>query len=78
MLRVGNYFFIWEADFLASIDAVLTEAAERQVTVMCSESLWWRCHRCLLADFAAVACGVDVRHLTHEGRLEDRPQRMTR
>jgi hypothetical protein len=26
---------------------------------------------CLFADFAAVARGVDVRHLTHEGRLED-------
>jgi uncharacterized protein (DUF488 family) len=32
------------ADFGAAIDAVLAEGAVRQVTVMCSESLWWRCH----------------------------------
>jgi uncharacterized protein (DUF488 family) len=60
------------ADFLSAIDAVLGEAEIRQyVTVMCSESLWWRCHRRLVADFAVVARGVDVRHLMHDGRLED-------
>jgi uncharacterized protein (DUF488 family) len=57
-------------DFLAAIDAVLAEAETPQVTVMCSESLWWRCHRRLVADFATVARGVDVRHLMHDGRLE--------
>ena len=71
-------------DFLAAIDAVLAEAelaeadlaeaaAEpetHRVTVMCSESLWWRCHRRLVADFAAVARGIEVRHLMHDGRLE--------
>jgi uncharacterized protein (DUF488 family) len=58
------------ADFQAAIDAVLAEAESRQVTVMCSESLWWRCHRRLLADFVTVARGVEVRHLMHDGRVE--------
>jgi uncharacterized protein (DUF488 family) len=58
------------ADFRAAIDAVLVEAQSAQVTVMCSESLWWRCHRRLLADFASVARGVEVRHLRHDGRTE--------
>jgi uncharacterized protein (DUF488 family) len=58
------------ADFLAAIDGVLAEAAQRQVAVMCSESLWWRCHRRLVADFATVARGVEVQHLMHDGRLE--------
>jgi uncharacterized protein (DUF488 family) len=58
--------------FLAAIDAVLEEAATRQyLAVMCSESLWWRCHRRLVADFAVVARGVEVRHLMHDGRLEE-------
>jgi uncharacterized protein (DUF488 family) len=56
--------------FLAAIDAVLAEAESWQVTVMCSESLWWRCHRRLLADFAAVARGTEVCHLMHDGRVE--------
>jgi uncharacterized protein (DUF488 family) len=46
------------------------EPTTHQVTVMCSESLWWRCHRRLVADFAAVARGMEVRHLMHDGRLE--------
>ena len=63
------------ADFLIAIDAVLAEAAladegSGQVAVMCLESLWWRCHRRLLADFATVARGVEVRHLMHDGRVE--------
>ena len=58
------------ADFRAAIDAVLAEAQSRQVAVMCSESLWWRCHRRLLADFVSVARGTEVRHLMHDGRVE--------
>jgi uncharacterized protein (DUF488 family) len=69
-------------DFLAAINAVLAEAEAEaeadaeaepethQVTVMCSESLWWRCHRRLVADFATVARGIEVSHLMHDGRLE--------
>ena len=56
--------------FLAAAGDVLAEAEQRPVTVMCSESLWWRCHRRLLADFALVARGVPVTHLMHDGRTE--------
>ena len=59
------------AGFLDAIDGVLAEAAGRQVAVMCSESLWWRCHRRLVADFVSAARGVDVRHLMHDGRIEE-------
>jgi uncharacterized protein (DUF488 family) len=37
---------------------------------MCSESLWWRCHRRLVADFVSVAREAEVRHLMHDGRVE--------
>ncbi len=63
------------AGFVEAIDSVLAEAREHQVAVMCSESLWWRCHRRLVADFAAVARGVEVRHLMHDGRAE--PHRLS-
>lgn len=66
----GYAEYMRSADFRAAIDAVLTEAQSGQVTVMCSESLWWRCHRRLLADFVSVACGIEVRHLMHDGRTE--------
>jgi uncharacterized protein (DUF488 family) len=51
-------------------DTGLAEARSRQVAVMCSESLWWRCHRRLLADFVTAARGMEVRHLMHDGRTE--------
>jgi uncharacterized protein (DUF488 family) len=68
----GYAEYMRSADFGAAIDAVLAEAETKsgQVTVMCSESLWWRCHRRLLADFVSVARGVEVLHLMHDGRIE--------
>ena len=41
---------------------------------MCSESLWWRCHRRLIADFAELARGFTVRHLMHNGELAEHRQ----
>ena len=56
-------------DFLAAIDEVLAQAAARRVAVMCSESAWQHCHRRLIADFAEIARGAEVRHLLHDGQL---------
>jgi len=53
--------------FAAALDRVLDLPGT--VAVMCSESVWWRCHRRLVADFALVARGVDVVHLMHDGRM---------
>jgi uncharacterized protein (DUF488 family) len=61
--------------FRAALDAVRDEAAAAPTAVMCAESLWWRCHRRLLADAAELLDGVDVVHLLHDGRLE--PHRPT-
>jgi uncharacterized protein (DUF488 family) len=35
---------------------------------MCGESVRWRCHRRIVADFALLARHVPVRHLMHDGR----------
>ena len=59
------------AGFLAAADEVLAQASTQVSAVMCAESLWWRCHRRLIADFARIARGVPVRHLMHDGRLEE-------
>jgi uncharacterized protein (DUF488 family) len=57
-------------DFRAAIDTLLAEAAETAVAVMCSESVWWRCHRRLVADFLVLARGAEVQHLMPDGRLD--------
>ncbi|WP_104522415.1 DUF488 domain-containing protein [Blastococcus atacamensis] len=56
-------------EFVAALDEVLAEADGRTVAVMCSESVWWRCHRRLIADVAVLARGYDVVHLMPDGRL---------
>ncbi|MFI0899005.1 DUF488 family protein [Streptomyces sp. NPDC020983] len=55
--------------FLAAVDRLLPQAAERRTAVMCSEAVWWRCHRRLIADFAVLVRGVPVLHLMPDGRL---------
>lgn len=55
-------------EFDAALREVLDEAARRTTAVMCSESVWWRCHRRLVADAAVLVHGAEVRHLMHDGR----------
>jgi uncharacterized protein (DUF488 family) len=55
--------------FAAALDRVLAEAAGAAVAVMCSESVWWRCHRRIVADVAVLGRGVPVTHLMPDGRL---------
>ena len=55
--------------FWAALDRLLAEAAAAPTVVLCAESLWWRCHRRLLADAAVLVRGAEVLHLDHRGRL---------
>ena len=55
--------------FQRALDNLLRGAAEQQIAIMCSESLWWRCHRRLIADAAVLLHEVEVMHLFHNGKL---------
>jgi uncharacterized protein (DUF488 family) len=61
------------AEFLAAMNELLTQPVLTTTSVMCSETLWWRCHRRLIADFATLARGTQVHHLHHTGRITDHP-----
>lgn len=63
------------ATFSAALEKLLGAATERRTAIMCSETLWWRCHRRLISDAAVLLHGVDVRHLMHAGEL--RPHLLT-
>ncbi|XRQ14388.1 DUF488 family protein [Actinomadura welshii] len=60
-------------DFVAAMDELLDGAGRTRTAVMCSESVWWRCHRRLIADFAVLARDRAVLHLAHDGRLTEHP-----
>ncbi|MER6282023.1 DUF488 domain-containing protein [Streptomyces sp900105245] len=56
-------------EFVAAMDELMRQAGAARTAVMCSEAVWWRCHRRLIADFAVLALGEPVHHLMHDGRL---------
>ncbi|MGW5052586.1 DUF488 domain-containing protein [Actinokineospora sp. NPDC004072] len=59
------------AEFHEAVDGLLADAAVARTAVMCSESLWWRCHRRLIADFVVLARSTPVHHLGHDGSLTE-------
>ena len=48
--------------FRSAVERLEARAATDKQAVMCAETLWWRCHRRLIAD-ALVAHGLEVAHL---------------
>jgi uncharacterized protein (DUF488 family) len=54
--------YMQTAGFAAGLEQLLDLARRLRTTLMCAESLWWRCHRSMIAD-ALLARGVDVVHI---------------
>jgi uncharacterized protein (DUF488 family) len=61
------------AEFDAAMRMLMVDANRIRTAVMCSESVWWRCHRRLIADVVTVGRGREVLHLMPDGEL--RPHR---
>lgn len=61
------------AEFRGGVTALLGLAKVEPVAVMCSESVWWRCHRRLLADHLQLLHDVQVSHLMPDGRIAAHP-----
>jgi uncharacterized protein (DUF488 family) len=60
-------------EFAEALDEVLAESELRRTAVMCSEAVWWRCHRRLIADVTVLARGRPVEDLMHDGRTVPHP-----
>ena len=63
------------AEWRQALAVLLEEAGRRTVAVMCSESVWWRCHRRFIADACTLVHDVEVGNLMHDGRVH--PHRVT-
>ena len=59
-------------EFDAAIKELLELAKANRVAVMCAESLWWKCHRSLIADYLKAA-GHTVLHIIDEKKTEEHP-----
>lgn len=60
-------------EFADALDELLEQAEAQAVAVMCSETVWWRCHRRLVADVAVLARGRPVTHLLPAGSRPHQP-----
>lgn len=60
--------------FRAGLDRLIALGRQRPCAVMCSESVWWRCHRRIVADHL-LARGEAVFHLMGKDRIE--PAKLT-
>jgi uncharacterized protein (DUF488 family) len=61
-------------EFRSGLEKLRTLGHATRLTVMCAESLWWRCHRRIIADYL-IAAGDEVLHILGPGHTE--PARMT-
>lgn len=55
-------------EFAEALDGLLAQAGRTRTVIMCSETLWWRCHRRLIADNAVLLRNIAVDHLMPGGK----------
>lgn len=56
-------------EFGVAFNEIVTLACDHRVTLMCSEAVWWRCHRRIIADYLLLN-GHEVDHLMGPGRSD--------
>ena len=60
--------------FAGAFDDLVSLGRDHRLALMCSEAVWWRCHRRIIADYL-IARGETVFHIMSADRLE--PARLT-
>jgi uncharacterized protein (DUF488 family) len=57
-------------EFQQGLDELITVARRARTAYMCSEGLWWRCHRRLISD-RLLLLGWGVMHILPDGKLSE-------
>ena len=56
-------------EFSAGLRHLLERGREQRCSIMCSEAVWWRCHRRIVTDYL-ISSGESVFHIMGPGRFE--------
>lgn len=56
-------------EFQAAFAELLELGSKQRVAMMCSEAVWWRCHRRIITDYLLLN-GHEVQHLMAPGRID--------
>jgi uncharacterized protein (DUF488 family) len=57
------------ADYGAAFAALVALGSDRRLALMCSEAVWWRCHRRIITDYLLLN-GHAVDHLMGPGQVD--------
>jgi uncharacterized protein (DUF488 family) len=68
----GYADFMDTDDFKKGIDDLLKLAGKKRTAIMCSEAVWWRCHRSMISDYLK-SIGVTVTHIMAPGKTDEHP-----
>jgi uncharacterized protein (DUF488 family) len=55
--------------FRGALVKLISEAERKRLAILCSEAVWWRCHRRIISDYL-LAAGLEVMHILGPGRIE--------
>src|SRR4030095_1533197 len=58
--------------FKKGIEQLQVLADKQRIAYMCSEAVWWRCHRSLISDYLK-SVGWTVMHIMDIGKAEEHP-----
>lgn len=59
-------------EFAEAAKELQESAAKKRVAYMCSEAVWWSCHRALVSDYLKIR-GWEVRHIMGPGKTTEHP-----
>lgn len=68
----GYADYMETAAFKEAITDLEAIALRKTTAYMCSEAVWWRCHRSMVSDFLKVQ-GWTVLHITAAGKAKEHP-----
>jgi uncharacterized protein (DUF488 family) len=56
--------------FAAGLARLRRDGVQHRCAIMCAETLWWRCHRRIIADYL-LAAGERVRHILGPSQVDE-------
>jgi uncharacterized protein (DUF488 family) len=68
----GYADYMQSDDFKNAIIDLLEISKLHAVAIMCSEAVWWRCHRSLVSDYLK-SLDIEVIHILSKGKTEIHP-----
>jgi len=68
----GYADYMETVDFKKAIEKLTVVAQKNTTAIMCSEAVWWRCHRALISDYLKVR-GWTILHIMSKTSVQEHP-----